>query len=637
MRKRNFLFGETILLMLLIAQAGSQSVVGQSVTDTIFQINDVVVSASRSRHFRNDVKTLFFSGEELRPFAGVSLGHFLMNNTSLNIKAYGAGGAATNISLRGTSASHVQVNWNGFPINSATLGSCDFSMIPATGFNRISVVYGAPGALYGSGTFGGAVNLDSDLKPGKALNGTVHLGYNSLKTTTGSAAFQIGSDKFAWKLDIWGSDSDNEFTYFDYIRQSQQEQTDGAWTDAGIIQHAILQLGSSTIEAGMWYQAKSYNIPSRIGSTSYEFQKDSTLKLFAEYNRKAYRWGLKVKAAMFNDEQAYFQKASAQSSEYSIESHINALQAYGDANFRYYIKPHLSLDAGITATYITASVPAYGNKKKEEGLAVFAGLKYDRNRLSWQTQLRNEWNSNFHSGLLPSFGIAWKAVPDRWTLRANISKKFRKPTFNDLYWIPGGNTELEPENGYSLEAGSEINILERNSIQVTTDIGLYRLEIEDMIVWRPAETYWKAVNYQHVKVSGMDANLLMEINGERWKYHSSLMLNIKHSVASANEGNKEVIMLYSPPVTFSWENQFSTGIFDFTVWHHFTSERYYDDDSLLDPYHLLHVQAGVNIPVWKGKLGLYVSVNNLTNKTYELIRLYPMPGRHWSVKMNYTF
>ncbi len=637
MRKRNSLYVETILLMLLIALAGSQSVVGQSVTDTIFQIQDVVVSASRSQHFRDDTKALVFAQDEFSPFAGESLGRFLMNNTSLNIKAYGAGGAATTISLRGTSASHVQVNWNGFPINSVTLGSCDFSMIPTTGFNSISMVYGAPGALYGSGTFGGAVNLDSDLKPGKALNGTVHLSYNSLKTTTGSASFQIGSDKFAWKINIWGSDSDNEFTYFDYIRQSQQEQTDGAWTDAGIIQHAILQLGSSTIEAGMWYQAKSYNIPSRIGSTSYEFQKDSTLKLFAEYNRKAYRWGLKVKAAMFNDEQAYFQKASAQSSEYSIESHINAMQSYGDANFRYYIKGHLSLDAGITATYITASVPAYGEKKKEEELAFFAGFRYDRNRLSWQAQLRKQWNSNFHSGLLPSFGIAWKAIPDSWTLRANISKKFRKPTFNDLYWIPGGNTELEPEKGYSLEAGSDIKIWERNNIQVTTDIGLYYLEIEDMIVWRPAETYWKAVNYQHVNSTGIDANLLAKINGEKWKYNSSLMLALNHSVATISTGNEEVIMLYSPPLTISWENQFSIGIFDLTVWHHFTSERYYDDDSVLDPYHIFNVRAGVNIPVRKGKLGLNVSVNNLTNKTYELIRLYPMPGRYWSVKMNYTF
>ena len=637
MRKSNSLFISTILMMLLIALAGIQPASGQSVTDTVFQIQDVVVSASRSQHFRDDIKTIAFSGEELSPYNGVSLGQFLMNNTSLNVKAYGAGGAATSISLRGTSASHVQVNWNGFPINSVTLGSCDFSMIPATGFNRISLVYGAPGALYGSGTFGGAVNLDSDLKTGKALNGTVHLSYNSLKTTSGSASFQIGSDKFAWKINIWGSDSDNEFTYFDYIRQSQREQTDGAWTDAGIIQYAVLKLGSSTIEAGMWYQTKSYNIPSRIGSTSYEFQKDSTLKLFAEYNKKAYRWGLKVKAALFNDEQAYFQKATAQSPEYTIESHMNALQGYGDANFRYYLKPHLSVDAGFTATYITATVSAYGEKKKEEGLALVAGLKYDKNQLSWQTQLRKEWNSNFHSGLLPSFGIAWKAVPDRWSLRANISKKFRKPTFNDLYWIPGGNTELEPEKGYSLEVGSEIKIWERNKILVTTDIGLYRLVIEDMIVWRPAETYWMALNYQLVNSTGMDADLLIRINGERWKYLSSLMLALNRSVATTNAGNEEVVMLYSPPVTFSWENQFSIGIFDFTVWHHYTSERYYDDDSHLDPYHLFNARAGVNIPVWKGKLGLHVGVNNLTNNAYEIIRLYPMPGRYWSMRMNYTF
>ncbi|MBN1387943.1 MAG: TonB-dependent receptor [Bacteroidales bacterium] len=636
MRKRNFPFIESILLMLLIAPPGSQSAAGQSVTDTVFQIQDVVVSAPRSRHYGNDIKADVFTQDELRPFGGVSLGNFLMFRTALNVKAYGAGGAATTISLRGTSPGQVQVNWNGFPINSVTLGSCDISMIPAAGFNRISVVYGAPGALYGSGTFGGAVNLDSDLKPGKALNGTANVGYNSLKTITGSASFHIGNDKFAWKINTWGSSSDNEFTYYDYIRQSRREQTDGAWSDAGIIQHAVLKLGSSTIEAGLWYQFRSYNIPSRMGSTSYESQNDSTLKFFTAYKKTSRRWGLQLKAAIFNDRQAYFQKTSELSSVYSIESHINSRQYYGDADFRYFINPYLSVDAGITGTYITAYVPSYGETKNEKGLTAFTGIKYSDNRLYWQAQLRKEWNSNFQSGILPSVGISWKVIPDKWTLRANLSQKFRKPTFNDLYWIPGGNTDLEPEKGYSLEAGSIFIIWMNERMKVSTDIGLYWLEIKDMIVWRPSTSFWVAENYKHVNTAGMDAKALFEIKNERWNYHSSFMLTLNHPVVKTGSGNQQV-MLYSPPVITSWENKISTGIFDFTLWYHFTADRYYDDDSLLDSYHLFNVQAGVNIPVWKGELGFHVTVNNLTNTTYELIRLYPMPGHYLSVKMNYTF
>jgi outer membrane cobalamin receptor len=638
MRQKIFLFIKVTWLILFFELTVRGEAIAQSITDTIFNIPDVVIIAQRSQHFRNDIKTTVFLQDELSPHAGESLGNFLINNTALNVKTYGNGGAATSVNLRGTSASHVQVNWNGFPVNSVTLGSCDFSMIPVTGFDKISVVYGAPGALYGSGTFGGAINLDSNLKPGKNLGGSLHLSYESLKTIKGSAAFNVGNNKIAWRVNTWGTISENEFTYYDYIRQSDRKQTDGDWYDAGVIQQAIIKLSpSSTLEAGLWYQCKAYNIPSRIGSTSFESQKDSTLKFFAAFKKTANRWGLQVRAALFNDEQNYFQKASAQTAVYSIESHINAFQSYGDANFRCYIRPNLSVDAGITGTYITASVSAYGERREEKGLAVFTGIKYEKSRLSLQTEVRKEWNSNYHSGILPSIGAAWKIIPGKWTLRTNVSQKFRKPTFNDLYWMPGGNPDLKPETGYSFETGSLVKVWQREEIKISTDLGLYWLEIKDMIVWHPAGAYWLADNYQHVRSTGMDANFLFDVERERWKYHASFMVTLNRSVIKTYSGEEQKIMLYSPRIITSWENHFSTGIFDFTVWHHFTADRFYDENALLDPYQIFNVQTGVKVPIWKGKLGMYITVSNLTNTAYELIRLYPMPGRYWSVKMSYAF
>lgn len=625
-------------LILLFVVKGSEGLVAQSITDTTYHIPDVVIKASRSQHFINDIKTVVFSKDVLHSHAGESLGRFFIHNTALNVKAYGTGGAATNMTLRGTSASHVQVNWNGFPINSVTLGSCDFSMVPVSGFDRISIVYGAPGTLYGSGTFGGAINLDSNLKPEKDLSGSVNVSYESLKTVNSNASFNVGNNKLAWKINAWGAISGNEFTYYDYIKQSDRKQTDGDWYDAGVIQQAILKLStSSTLEVGLWYQIKSYNIPSRIGSTSYETQKDSTLKLFAAYKKSGNQWGLQLKTALFNDKQSYSQKASAQSAVNSIESHINALQWYVDANFRYYIRPHLSIDASIIGTYITADVSAYGETKKERGLTAFSGIKYEKSQLSWQVGVRKEWNSNFHSGVLPSFGIAWKAVPDKWTLRANVSKKFRKPTFNDFYWMPGGNPELKPESGYSVETGSQVNIFEKENIKILTDLGVYWLDVKDMIVWRPASAYWTAYNYQRVRSAGMDGNLLFDLERGQLKYHSSLMVTLNHSKIKTYTGEEHEKMLYSPRIIISWENRFSSGIVDFAVWHHFTADRFYDKDSLLKPYQTVDVQTGVNIPVGKGKLGVHITFNNLTNTIYELVRLYPMPGRYWSVKMNYKF
>lgn len=625
-------------LLIVILISCNIDVAAQSLYDTTLTIPEVIISAPRPQHFRNDIKTDVFTAEELHPYAGESLGRFLTGNTAINVKSYGAGGALINVSLRGSETNHVQVNWNGFPINSVTLGSCDFSMIPATGFDRISVVYSAPGALYGSGTFGGAINLDNNLKLEKSLGGSAGIRYESLKTLNGSTTINIGNNNIAWKGNFWGAVSDNEYSYYDYIRQSNRRQTDGQWDDAGALQQIKFRLSStSTLEAGLWYQVKNYNIPSRIGSVSYESQKDSTLKFYTAYKRSANRWGLQIKAAIFNDYMRYTQKASSQAALYSIDSRIISHQYYGDANFRYYLQQVISLDAGFTGTYITADVSAYGQKKEEKGITAFTGAKYERNDLTIQAEIRKEVNTNFQSGVLPSFGIAWEMIPKKWTFRLNVSKKFRKPTFNDLFWMPGGNPDLKPESGYSAEAGSEVTVLKKENIKMTADLGAYWSLIDNMIVWRPDGAYWTALNYQCVRSGGMDGNLLFDLTSGRFKYHSSLMVMLNRSAIKTKTSEEHEKMLYSPGIISSWRNQFSAGIIDLAINHHFTADRFYEENALLEPYQTIDMLAGIRIPAGKGKLGIHVSVNNLTNKTYELIRLYPMPGRYWSVKINYTY
>ncbi|MBK7478658.1 MAG: TonB-dependent receptor [Bacteroidales bacterium] len=581
----------------------------QSITDTLIYIPDVVVNASRTDYFRNDVKTEEFRDTILKQYTGESLVKLLSSQTALNIKAYGVGGGASSISIRGVSASQVQVNWNGFPINSVTLGSSDISMIPAAGFDRISLVYGASGALYGSGTFGGAVSLNSELSPERGISGSAFAGVQSLRALNGGFTFKAGTDRLAWKMFAWGTVSENEFTYYDYIRQTEHRQTDGDWNDYGMIHNLAFKLSqASLLEAGLWYQTKEYDIPSRIGSTT-----------------------------RFDDLQTYWQKNAPDSPINSIDSRIAAIQNHGDINFRYHMPSGLSFDAGLTGSLVTANVSAYGEEKLEKGIALFSGLKYTINRLTLQTVLRKEWFNTFSSGLLPSFGLKWDAIPGQWVLRANYSKKFRKPTFNDLFWRPGGNPDLNPENGYTIEAGSEntFHISEKSVIE--TDISPYYTNVNDMIVWRPTGAFWSPENYQEVRSAGVDLSAGFTMEHEKIRLSSKLKVNLNHSVANKADGQERITMLYSPLFISSWKNSLAAGIFDLEVTHGFTSARHYSNDRLLDPYNLVDIRTGVNIKAGKGKIGIHLSCNNVTNTIYELIRLYPMPGRYWSAKINYEF
>ncbi len=613
-------------------------VTAQPLTDTLIHIQDVVISLSRNDLFRHDIRSEEYGNTILRRYEGESLSRLLLSEGALNIRSNGAGGAASSLSIRGTSASHVQVSWNGFPINSVTLGSSDISMIPAGGFDRITVVYSASGAVYGSGTFGGAVALTSEPQLEDTLSGSIHTGWQSLQTYSGAITLQAGTTRVAGRLSAWGIRSAGRFTYYDYIMQRERTQSDGSWSNHGLIQNVAVRLsGSSSLDAGLWYQVKPYSIPSRIGSTSYENQSDSTLRLFLGYKYLGNRWSVKVKAARFGDRQNYAMKGSADAPVNSIESRIATINYYGDAGFRYHLPSGLTIDAGITGSLSGAEVAAYGGRREEKGVALFGGARQTLERLIIQASIRKEWFNTYNSPLLPSVGLRWEASPGRWLIRANYSQKYRKPTFNDLFWVPGGDPDLRPERGYTLEAGSEVTLIKREHSSLMAEVTPYLTNIREMIVWRPAGVYWAPQNYQRVRSAGADLKVTWNTGREKWRWSSSLKVALNSSIATEESGDERRPMLYSPHLITSWNNRFTLGIFSLEITDSFTASRLYDEGRQLKPYNLVDIRGGADIPAGRGKVGIDLSCNNATGTTYEMIRLYPMPGRYWSVMIDYTF
>jgi hypothetical protein len=130
---------------------------------------------------------------------------------------------------------------------------------------------------------------------------------------------------------------------------------------------------------------------------------------------------------------------------------------------------------------------------------------------------------------------------------------------------------------------------------------------------------------------------MLNLQKQQWQYLSELTATFNRSLAITNNNEPEKPMLYSPRIITTWKNQVLIRFIEFTLWHHFTADRFYDDNALLKPYQTIDAQIGIKQSFGKRKIGMLFTVFNLTNKAYELIRLYPIPGRYWSVKMNYMF
>src|SRR4051794_35243258 len=92
-----------------------------------------------------------------------TLGEVLMTVPGLHVSPSGGPGGQSSVFLRGSNSGHVLVLRDGMPINDSSEVSAafNFGIDTLADVERIEVVRGPMGALYGSGAVGGVINLIS--------------------------------------------------------------------------------------------------------------------------------------------------------------------------------------------------------------------------------------------------------------------------------------------------------------------------------------------------------------------------------------------------------------------------------------------------------------------------------------------
>ncbi|TAJ08125.1 TonB-dependent receptor [Marinilabiliaceae bacterium JC017] len=632
-----------IVALFFVVLAGN-ALADELLKDTV-KVKEVLVTCSRQKHLSDGYRILTISPQKNEQFAQRTMAEMLQYSSNLNINSYGSPGASASLSLRGTGASHTQVNWNGFPVNSVTLGSADLSVLSLNEQQDVSIVYGASGALYGSGTFGGAVNLDSRADYSvNGFKGNASLAYGSMNTYKGAFGYQAGNEKLHLNGTVWGDQSDGDFEYYDDINEETLNRKNADYHQYGISQNFFYKLPQkASLSAGVWYQVKDLNLPSIMGSSpdNCENQKDSVLRTFVQYNKSFYRSTLQVKGAWFSSYQRYYQKSSPQAEDYLIDSRIKSDAWFADVNYRIFLSEEFSADLGSTFNYTTADVDAYQEKKAEHTLGLLAALKYYSEKVRGNITIRQDWSNTFSSDLLGNIGISFMPMGEDWGIRAAFSQKFRKPTFNDLFWVPGGNPDLKPERGYSSELGTNYSLNAGKAGQFTFDLSYYYTPIENMIAWRPDGALWYAENYFKVLTEGVDISVDHKMLFGKVNLHSGISLSYNDAVieeTTDNNEQKEGQPLYYAPKWLS--NAFTEVSRD--KWHalvswRFTSKRYYDDNYTLDPYWLLNANVGYSVALRDQMVRVSGSVDNILNASYQSVRSYPMPGRTFQIRLKYSF
>jgi iron complex outermembrane receptor protein len=239
--------------------------------------------------------------------------------------------------------------------------------------------------------------------------------------------------------------------------------------------------------------------------------------------------------------------------------------------------------------------------------------------------------------LLPDFasGIHFRlAQSSEYIVRANISRTSRIPTLNELYWYPGGNTDLNNEYAFIYELGYEMSQAVSKSLTFKYDITVYRNSIKDMIQWRPGEfSYWTAGNVRNVSTRGLETSValaysLNKVNG---------IFSAGYSYTRATDDNADEDgtgyrqMIYVPENQANASLRIKYGKL-YTSWKsNMTGRRY--TPAVLPSYFVNCLSVGFQInPSW-GSLNVDFEIDNIFNTEYQTIAYYPLPGRSFGVKV----
>jgi len=640
---------------------------GQGITDSVFHIDGVsITSAQIFMKERAGMKQTDVDSTVLLDKRSLSLSDLLSENTSVFIRNHGRGALAT-ASFRGTSSSHTQVNWNGININSPMAGMVDFSLIPVYIIDELNLKYGSASLADRSGGIGGSININNRAEWNNKSKIGYMQGIGSYNTFDEFIRIGVGNNKIRSKTRLYHNYSKNDYTFINRgiaiidpvsgkITNPIDTNENADYTRYGLLQEIYYRpVGNHILSIKYWGQFADRTIPK---PTSYEGPDNSNLngqqdrdhrmvadwKYYGDFGKVMVRSGYALKKLDYKQMNRIpgLGLLPAISSESVEKSLFNAFSYSGGT------EGELSWEGNINLNYyrVSSADSVSGNGyegKRSEFSTMFALHKSINDRVNMNLMVRQEWVDGKRVPFIPYFGMDVRLIQGiDLVLKGNVARNYHQPSLNDLHWQPGGNADLMPEEGFTLESGIAYQQTLWGQL-LKTELSLYRSTIENWIIWIPSyRGYWEPRNIRRVLSKGIEFNLELQGYLSEFNYRVSATYGYTSAV---NEGDpllwsdesygKQLVYipLHSGNILthVAWGNLFLTYQFNAYSERFTTSSNDISRRDRLYPYFMNDISAGSLFTLKRLNLSMEVKVFNLFNEHYHTVLYRPMPGRNFQL------
>ncbi|HRY34104.1 MAG TPA: TonB-dependent receptor [Bacteroidales bacterium] len=577
----------------------------------------------------------------MRSSVAASLAGLLGQHSLAYIRDYGQGNLSS-ISLRGTASSHTSLNWMGFELNAPGSGMSDMSILPLFLFGNVRLVNGfvmVPGML----PAGGTVYLD----PPSMSSGRI----------AASAGFSLGSfSDFRQYVSVYGrkegsacrvaylhQHADNDFPYT--YRGVAYRRGNAVSTGRALMVNTEHRSGRHTFYTAAWLQDAGREVPPSVSAADLNAnRRDEAMRAVLRWKRPGVRNALSAGVAAFHEYLHYTEKAG--DTLLLLDSRIRNRSVQADFGLdRKLGFAGLLLHARVSGSAVTVNTGDFGGSHRRKsggwGLTLFKPL----GRKDWKAglTLRQDWVKGMFVPPAPSAGIEGSIAA--WQLKAQVTRNFRIPSMNDVYWVPGGNPGLKPERGWNYQAGIHWFPLKHEESGLALGVDAYYTLVDQWISWIPdGKGVWTAENVQKVEICGCEPRL-----EGRWRSGSfGLKMNLSASLSSSTyltktgpyDNSRGKQLIYTPRKQLKGALQATFGSFVFAYTHNFTGKIFTvrDNSSFLDAWNTGSALFRQTLPISRtGSAELQFEIKNCWDESYEAVAFYPMPGRAFLFTLIYKY
>ena len=414
----------------------------------------------------------------------------LRDDSSIFLEQRGAGGAQSDVVLRGGSFAQTLVLLNGFRINDSQTAHHNLDLpIPTEALDQIQVQHGAGSTLHG---------VD-------ALDGVVD--FLTAAPSAGSVMFRAGGGSFG--------QNEEALTEAGVYRRLSGRLTADRNFSTGFTTDRDYRNEDTSIEA--WAASRLGVTDLLFAASDRAFGANQFYGPFPSWERTK-GWFASVRQEMGSRTVGAF-GYRRHSDEFVLVRANPAI--YENNHIDGSWQGSLRRTVGIgQASSLLVGLEADGDSIRSNNLGVHArnrgagyadlDLRSPVHRWTASAGLREEIFSGGDAALSPHLAGSWR-VAGSLKLRASSGYGFRIPTYTDLYYSDpstNGNAHLKPESAWSGEAGAEWARSGHVSLSAT---GFYSLQHDAIDYVRgSAADKWQAVNLNGLRFAGVESSLNWE-------------------------------------------------------------------------------------------------------------------------------